>query len=193
MLAEDLADYTSGSLYVAALGFTFPDRQTVEKINAPIPRTQLERYKKGVYEWQVIEEEELPRPYKRNDLLQAITKMAKKYGSLEEYKPVSINLSHEDRIKIANQVATELIKESYTGSVYLTGSTASNSDRLDSDVDLLTILNFCPGLDGHNKMDKLTMNFQCPIDIFYIQQSEFSKAKDSRYPLIKDRVLLATK
>jgi predicted nucleotidyltransferase len=192
MLAEDLTYFTSGNLYVIALGFIFPDLgTTVEKINAPVPESQLKRYEEGVYNWQVIEKEKLARPYKRNDLLQAVTRMAKKYGSLEEYKPVSINLSHEDRINIGQQIASELIKEPYTDSIHLIGSTASNSDKSDSDVDLLAVLRSCPGLNGHSKMDRIANHH--PVDIFYMQQNEFFKAKNFQVQSVRDGILLASK
>lgn len=182
MKPEDLDDFSSGKMYVAALGIVLPAPRVEEVVI--IPESKMERYKKGMYEWHVIEARRLPQGYDKSSGLEAIAEMCAKYGPVSvEGKPAV--MSHEERVITAKKLAQRLIRRHYVRSVYLTGSVASQSDRNDSDVDLLAILEYCPGDDEHREMDKLLEGY--PADLFCMQQKDFLAA-DHSAPLIKNSI-----
>lgn len=190
MLLEDLADFSSKNNYIAALGFVFDSIPHVEEV-VIVPKSELERYKRGDNGWQVIEAEQLSSSLSKSDLQEALTRMCEKYGTTQHVDN-TVNMPHEERIRISNEIAGKLIQIPYIDSVFLTGSTAIGLDRDNSDIDLLVVLASCPGIKGHSDLNKLTNGFHSITDIFYIQQKDFLKAQNSQYPLIKDRKLIVS-
>ena len=187
MLLEDLVNFSND--YIAALGFVFNSIPHMEQV-VIVPKSKLERYKRGDYKWEVIESKKLPPNLSKLDQKEALKKMCEKYDPFQDTDN-NIDLSHEERIKASNEIAGKLIQKPYVHSVFLTGSTAIGQDKEDSDVDLLVVLANCPGKKGHYELDKLTYGFQRTIDFFYIQQEDFLKAQDSQYSLVRDRKLIA--
>lgn len=189
MLPEDLDDFSSRNLYVVSLGFVFDSRPRVEEVVA-VPKSKLERYKRGDYEWQVIEAEQLSSH--NSDVDEAIQRMCAKYGKVHITKN-PVNMSHEERVKVANEVAGKLITRPYVKSVYLTGSTALRLDRNNSDIDLLVVLGYCTGNNGHAEIEKLGEGYSGAVEFFYIQQRDFLGVQSLQYPLIRDRSLIVSK
>ena len=191
MLLEDLVDLSYKNNYIVALGFVFDSGPSVEEILIPVPKSKLERYKRGDYGWQVIEAEKLPPSLSKSGMQETLTKMCEKYG-YTEHVGNTINMSHKERIRVSNEIAGKLIQVPYVDSVFLTGSTAIGLDKDNSDVGLLVVLTHCPGKEGHYELDKLTDEFRSITDIFYIPQKDFLKAQDLQYSLIKNRKLIAS-
>ncbi len=191
MLLEDLVGFSSKDNYIAALGFVFNSIPRVEDVII-VPKSELERYKRGDYGWKVIESEKLPPNLNIFGREEALKRMCEKYGPFQDTDN-TINVPHEERIRASNEIAGKLIQVPYVNSVFLTGSTAIGLDKDDSDVDLLVVLASCPGIKGHSDLNKLTREFYGITDIFYIQQKDFLEAQtnDLQYPLIKDRKLIA--
>jgi len=192
MSLEDLADFSSKNNYIVALGFVTNSVPSMEKVFIPVPKSKLERYKRGDYEWQVIESEKLPLSLSKLDIQEALTKMCEKYGPTQHVDN-TVNMSHEEKIRVSNKIAGKLIQKPYVHSIYLTGSTAIGIDKDNSDVDLLVVLEHCPGKNEHYDLDKLIYESHSIIDPYYIQQKDFLIAQNLQYPLIKNRKLIASK
>lgn len=192
MLIEDLDGFSSRNLYIVALGFVFGPKSCVEDV-VVVPESMLERYRRGDYEWKVIEAEQLPQTCK-SDIHKAVIEMCARYDKVPlSSNPVIVNMQHQERVKVANEIAEKLILRPYVNSVHLTGSTALGSDRIDSDVDLLVVLGYCPGNNGHREMDELGKGYPCPVDFFCIQEKDFLRAQNLGYKLFKDNGLIFSK
>lgn len=191
MSVEDLEDFSSGNLYVVSLGFVFNTMPRVEEV-VVVPKSKLERYRRGEYGWQVIEEQKLPQPHTRQDINEIFIRICAKYGKVH-LTSNQINMSHEERVKATNEIARKLILRPYVNSVHLTGSTSLSMDRIDSDIDLLVVLGYCPGNNGHHEMDKFGKGYRCPVDFFYIRERDFLRSHHLGYPLIRDGKLIASK
>jgi hypothetical protein len=192
-LLEDLVDSSFKNDYIVALGFVFDSIPYVGEV-VIVPKSKLERYKRGDYEWQVIEAEQLPPSLSKSDMQEALARMCEKYGSIQ-YVGNTINVSHKERIRVSNEIAEKLIQIPYVHSVFLTGSTAISLDRDNSDVDLLVVLANCPGTEGHSDLDKLTGGFHSITEILCIPQEDFLIAQNYhlQHPLIRDRSLIVSK
>ncbi len=188
---KDLDDFSSGKMYVVGLGFVFDSKPQVDEV-VVMAESRLDEYRKGLGEWQVIATEKLPKGYNKFEAQEAIIRMCGKYGAVN-ISDDPVNMSHEERIEIADEISEKLFQKPYVTSVYLTGSTASNLDRKDSDADLLVVLERCPGNNEHCEIDKLGENYPCPVDVFCIREKDFSIAADLQYPLIRNRSLIRSK
>ena len=105
---------------------------------------------------------------------------------------LAFNMSNEERVNLAEEIARELVQRPYVNSVFLTGSTAIGQDRKNSDVDILVVLGYCPGNIKHAVMlDSLKKNLA--IDPFSMTQETFTMAQDLQYPLIRNASLLVSK
>ena len=159
-----------------------------EEVRA-ISRSKFEGYRRGDYELQVIEAEQLTQGASKWEVHEAIIRMCSKFGEIS-YIDNTVDMSHEERVRLAEEIAGKLVQRPYVDAVFLTGSTARGQDRSDSDIDILVVLGYCPGNSGHVEMNKLGTAY---VDFYRMQQRDFSMAQGSQYPLIRDSSLLASK
>lgn len=191
---EDLFDISAKKFHVAALGFVFDARPDVEEV-ALLPRSKLHRYKTGNYEYRVVEETALPQSFSKPKRYAALAEMARKYGKVAVVDEKYPLLTHRQRVETARQIAKNITAfEFNVGAVYLTGSTAINAEKDDGDIDLLVVLDRCPGTDkAHLDEVRYADGSRCPVDFFYMRREDFELARGFKPPIFKDNVLLAAK
>ena len=197
MTLEDLRDFDARNLYIATLGFTFVTDGRVMKtmeIVEPMPKSRFERMLRGDYDWEVLEYRQLPKDYTKEESAKMMKEICAKYGKANFRNHPKKTRS--ERMEIIDSLVPRLMERPYVHSVYLTGSMGRKSDPLDksdSDIDLLVVLNGCPGVDGHMEMEKLTGENMHYVDYYFLTSSDFLQAADSDYSLMKSKVLLAKK
>lgn len=197
MTLEDLRHFDARDLYIAALGFVHviegKSVKSMEMIE-PMPKSRLDRMLIGKYGWSVLEYKKLPPEYTKEEAKKMMSDMCAEYGEVSLKSPPK--KSRSERMEIVDALIPKLMEKSYVHSVYLTGSMGRKSDPLDksdSDIDLLVVLNSCPGVDGHMEMDELAEGNGDYVDYYFLTNSDFLQVADSDYSLMKSRVLLAEK
>ncbi len=193
MSIDDLPDFSSRNLYLVALGFAFGNKPAVEVVDV-VPASKLARYQRRDYEWEVIEAQQLHPNATKANILEAKIRMCAKYGNVKLIGAPT-DASHEERVKICGEIASTLIKRDYVNAVYLTGSSALNLDRRDSDLDLIIALEQCPGTLAHYDMEEAAQSHTVAIavDMFFLQQGDLIRAQEPQYSLAKQAILIASK
>ena len=186
MTLDDLRDFSNRDNYVVALGFAFSSKPEEIVI---APKSKLERYRRGDYEFQVIEEQQLLPTLTKQGILETLESVCSKYGPVS-IQPRGQAMTHEERLIAARDASARIIQMPFAHSVYLTGSTAVGLDMEYSDVDLLVVLDQCFGDRTHNDIESAIPRDM--VDFHYMQLGDFLRAQ-GEYPLISDAILLASK
>lgn len=193
MRADDVADLCSGKIAVVALGYIFHSEPRVDVVEA-MPISKLDRHKKGEYGWEFVDgvyiQGHRQKHRQKSDIAREMLRMCRAYGVCNSFCEPANSL-HEERIIAANELTQSLMSLPDTNSVYLTGSTALTSDRPDSDLDLLVILNSCPGERMHMEIEGRGDRYPFPVEFYFIEEKDFLKLAGSGYSLIENRILLS--
>ena len=100
--------------------------------------------------------------------------------------------THEERIKLAKDISKG-ISFDHISAIYVVGSTAKNSDKDDSDLDMIGLREYCPDTSSCIIPRKCKKEYGIHLDFWCLTVEDLKKLEEVDYPLVRDKKLLYSK
>lgn len=175
--ADDLLSKTK---YVVAFGEFVGSKPCAFEIGVYSERRFLElKEDYNVIACEKVETEE--------DMVRVADLFIEKYRSGKVAEPKKS--THENRIKLAGKISSR-ISSDYISAVYLTGSTVKNTDKDESDLDLVAIRKYCPGMLACSIVKESKEDHVVGVDFWCLTVKDLRKLEKVNNRLIEGKRLL---